>query len=185
MADKDPQKQLIPGKAVLLVVVRATVRSRALAGRRFPADSIYASRQLVLTSRQMTLLGAVHSLGIAELAAVSWINICPIGEHYVAEFMMALLLPFTDPELSEELHGGRPRFWPDQVRVLESTPPIADQIRELQATHILGDLDSLYVAALEGQARALWIVETHAGSDAERKAWLGSVIAMEGRSPVP
>jgi hypothetical protein len=131
----------------------------------------------------MTLLGAVQSLGIVESAALSWISIRQVGARYVAVFTMALLLPFADPELPTELAAGGPRFWPDQVRLLDSEPPIRDQIRELESSRLLGDLDSVYLRPVEGEARPLWIIETHAGSREERAEWLRSVIEMEGRNP--
>ena len=128
----------------------------------------------------MTLLDAVHSLGIVELATVSWINIRQIGAHHVAVFMSALLLPFSDPLLPEELRRGQPRFWQDQTRLLDSPIPIQDQIQELHLSKILGTLETVYVVAKEGEAPAIWIVETHAG-EMERDIWLRSVMALEGR----
>src|SRR6266853_5767830 len=105
----------------------------------------------------MTLLGAVQSLGIVEVATVSWINLRQIGAQHVAIFTSALLLPLRDPRLSEELRRGPPRFWPDQRRLLESAISIQDQIQELHFSKILGNLDFAYVAATEGDACAIWI----------------------------
>ena len=132
----------------------------------------------------MTLLGAVHSLGIIELAAVSWINVRPLQSRHVAVFTVALLLPLTDPTLSKELCSGPPRFWPDQKRLLDSKVPIQEQISELQQTQLLGNLAFTYLAAIENEGAALWLIKTHAGSDEERTDWLRSVIAMEGRVPL-
>jgi hypothetical protein len=129
----------------------------------------------------MTLLGAVQSLGMVEIATVSWINIRPTGAQHVAIFSLALLLPLADPLLAEELRRGPPRFWPDQERLLESSISIPDQIQELHFSKILGNLDFAHVAATEGDASAIWIIETHAGSDEERNTWLRSVMALEGR----
>jgi hypothetical protein len=131
----------------------------------------------------VTLLGAVQSLGIVEIAAVSWINIRQMGALHVAMFTSALLLPFSDPLLTEEFRRGPPRYWPDQKRLLESPIPIQDQIQELHVSRILGNLESVYVPP-EGVARAIWMTETHAGSSEERDIWLRSVIAMEGRAVV-
>ena len=129
----------------------------------------------------MTLLQAVQSLGFVELATVSWINIRQAGGQHVAIFTLALLLPFRDPLLPEEIRRGPPRFWPDQSRLLESAISIQDQIQELHSSKILGNLDFAYVAATKGDASAIWIIETHAGSDQERDTWLRSVAALEGR----
>ena len=129
----------------------------------------------------MTLLGAVQSLGMVEIATVSWINIRQIGAQHVAIFTLALLLPLGGLLLAEELRHGPPRFWPDQSRLLESAISIQDQIQELHSSKILGNLDFAYVAATKGDASAIWIIETHAGSDEDRNTWLRSVMALEGR----
>ena len=131
----------------------------------------------------MRLLEAVQSLAIVELTAVSWINIRPAGEQYVASFTIALLLPFLDPGLSEEFLRGELRFWPDQERLLDSPIPLQDQILELHTTQILGNLASVYLVGKKGETAELWMVQTHAGSSEERMNWLRSVIPMEGRSP--
>ena len=131
----------------------------------------------------MTLLDAVQSLGIVESAAVSWINIRPVEPGSVALFTIALMLPFSDPDLPAEFTSGYSRFWPDQIRLLDREPSIEEQIIELEGTGLLGELDSVYLAAVEGEAHALWIIETHAGSPEERSDWVRSVIAMEGRIP--
>jgi hypothetical protein len=124
----------------------------------------------------VTLLEAVHSLGIVELAAVSWINIYPAPRGHIAAFTIALVLPFLDPALSDEFHQPVPRFWPDQHRLLNSPQPIGDQIREVQSSGVLGNVEAV---RLIGH----WLIETHAGSLEERSDWLASVIVMEGRSP--
>jgi hypothetical protein len=124
----------------------------------------------------MTLLEAVQSLGIVELAAVSWINIYSDRGGYVAVFTIALVLPFIDPALPVEFHRPDPRFWPDQIRTLDSRMGMEDQICELRLSGALGNLETV---RLMGQ----WLIETHAGSPEERSEWLASVIALEGRSP--
>ena len=132
----------------------------------------------------MTLLQAVQSLGFVELATISWINIRQIGGQHVAIFTLALLLPFRDPLLPEEIRRGPPRFWPDQKRLLESPISIPDQIQELHLSKVLGNVESVRVVAAGGQAPPIWIIQTHAGSDVEREAWMRSVIALEGRPTV-
>jgi hypothetical protein len=131
----------------------------------------------------MTLVDAVQSLGIIELPAVSWINIRPGRRNHVVVFTIAIVLPLADLALPEEFRAGEPRSWPDRRRLLEAGIPIEDQIRELHLTHMLGNLAWVYLAAIEGEAYGLWIIETHAGSRQERLDWLQSIIALEGRSP--
>ena len=133
----------------------------------------------------MTLLEAVRSLGMLELAATSWIAIRSAQTEHLAVFTVALLLPFLDTSLSEEFRAGQRRFWPDQKRFLDNGIPIQDQIVELRESYLFGNLGSTYLMAIEGEAAALWIIETHAGSREERLGWLRSVITMEGRSPIP
>jgi hypothetical protein len=127
----------------------------------------------------MTLLEAAQSLQLIELAAVSWINILSSDTHHIAQFTMALLLPFMDPALSVEFRGGLFRFWPDRTRLLDSPFSIRQQIQDLHESGVLGDLAFAY-----RRTAGLWIVKTHAGYELERRIWLSDVIAMEGRSPV-
>jgi hypothetical protein len=131
----------------------------------------------------MTLLTAVQSLGLMELAGVSWINVRLSEERPVAEFTVALILPFTDPALSDEFRAGEPRFWPDQARPLESPVPIWNQIVELHQSRMLGNLAVVRLRSIEGEV-PMWAIKAHAGSDGERAEWMRSVIMMEGRSPV-
>ena len=91
---------------------------------------------------------------------------------------MALLLPFLDPALSVEFRAGGHRFWPDQIRPLESPCPMREQIQELHDSGVLGDLAFAY------RRPALWMIKTHAGHELERRIWLRAVISMEGRCPV-
>jgi hypothetical protein len=131
----------------------------------------------------MTLLQAVESLALAEVSAVSCILVVPVHSHYMACFVVAFLLPFLDTALSDEFRVGEPRFWPDQVRLLESRTPIEDQIVELHRTRALGNLSRVYLRSTKRIARELWIIETHCGTDQERLKWIEAVIAAEGRSP--
>src|SRR6267154_367838 len=93
----------------------------------------------------MTLLDAVRSLGIIELAATSWITIRSVQSEHIAVFTVALLLPLWDAKLSEELRGGSLRFCPDQKRLVEDGIPVQDQIIELQESHLFGNLDSIHL----------------------------------------
>ena len=129
----------------------------------------------------MTLLAAVHSLGMIELAAVSWINIGPLDGKSRAVFTIALQLPCVDPALHEELRTGPVRLWPDQKRILASAVPVKDQIMELHMTRLLGNLAWVCLPPAEGAA-GLWIIETHAGTREERLAWMRLVIEIEGWS---
>jgi hypothetical protein len=131
----------------------------------------------------MTLLQAAESLQIVELAGVSWINIYARDTRHIAEFTMALLLPFIDPALPIEFRGGVFRFWPDQTRLLESRLSVRDQIVELHESGVLGDLAFICRRPTEKHADRLWMIKTHAGHEVERRMWLRAVIAMEGRRP--
>ena len=124
----------------------------------------------------MTLLAAAQSLQLIELVGVSWINVRPEDAHHIAEFTIALLLPFMDPALSSEFRAGGLRFWPDQTRLLESKLPVREQIDELHESGVLGDLAFAY------RSRS-WMIKAHAGHELERRSWLRAVIAMEGRRP--
>ena|SRR2546421_7489099 len=132
----------------------------------------------------MTLLAAAQSLGIIELAGVSWINIYSLQRCHVAEFTMALLLPFNDPRLSAGLRTGDAGFWPDQTRVLESEMPIQAQIRELHTSGVLGNLAVFKTMPTARGVQPRWIIETRAGTRHERRNWLRSVIEIEGRLPI-
>jgi hypothetical protein len=132
----------------------------------------------------MTLLQAAESLPIVELAGVSWINIHSSDALTIAEFTIALLLPFVDPALSIEFRGGGFRFWQDQTRLLDSPLSIRDQIVELHESGVLGDLAFICRKPTERHSASLWMIKTHAGHELERRIWLRAVIAMEGRRPV-
>ena len=131
----------------------------------------------------MTLLTAVESLSLIELPAVSFIFVIPFRTHYRVFFTIALLLPFSRTDLPDDFRAGTLRFWPDQSRLLEGDAPIEDQITELHKTGSLGNLSQVYLRPTETEARGLWIIETHAGTQDERLNWMASVIALEGRSP--
>ena len=132
----------------------------------------------------MTLLAAAQSLQIIELAGVSWINIRSREAHHIAEFTVALLLPFLDPALSSEFHDGERRFWRDQTRLLESRLSVREQIDELRESRVLGDLAFAHRLPRGENTASLWMIKTHAGHELERRTWLRAVIAMEGRRPV-
>jgi len=127
----------------------------------------------------VTLLEAVQSLAMLEVAAVSWINVSALDDQVLAVFIIALQLPFVDPALPAELRTGPVRMWPDKKRIIESDVSIEDQIMELHMTRLLGNLAWVYLAPTEGAARR-WFIETHAGTLEERLAWMRSVIAIEG-----
>ena len=131
----------------------------------------------------MTLLEAAQSLKIIELAGVSWINIRSRDALTIAEFTIALLLPFVDPALPIEFRGGGFRLWLDQTRLLESPRPIRDQIVELHESGVLGDLAFTCRRPTEKNSAGLWMIKTHAGHELERRIWLRAVTAMEGRHP--
>jgi hypothetical protein len=146
--------------------------------------STYTGAGMIIAEMVLiTLLTAVQSLGLMELAGVSWINVRLSEERPVATFTLALLLLFFDPALSDEFRAGELRFWRDQARPLESTVSIWNQIVELHQSHMLGNLAVVRLTPSEGEA-PMWMIKAHAGSDGERAEWMRSVITMEGRSPV-
>jgi hypothetical protein len=142
-----------------------------------PEGSAAAPAVATSSPKLMTLLAAAQSLQLIELVGVSWINVHPRDAHHIAEFTVALLLPFMDPALSSEFRAGGLRFWPDQTRLLESQLPVREQIDELHESGVLGDLAFAY-------RRRSWMIKTHAGHELERRSWLRAVIALEGRRPV-
>src|SRR5437867_4915888 len=96
--------------------------------------------------------------------------------------MIALQLPFADPDLPRKLRAVNLRFWPDQIRLLDTEPPIEEQIRELKSARLLGNLAYVYLRPTEEEGEALWIIETHAGSSEERSDWIRSEIEMAGHA---
>jgi hypothetical protein len=126
----------------------------------------------------MTLLEAVRSLEILEVAALSWINIHPTAGVRVASFTIAIILPMADyPDLPEySLGGGERMFWPDRRRQIDDHISIEDQIQELHSSGTTGNLRWV-------RLQHLWAIQTHCGSHGERDRWLRSVIAVEGRAP--
>jgi hypothetical protein len=131
----------------------------------------------------MTLLEAVESLGLIEVAAVSWIFVIRVQTRHVAVFQIAYLLPFLDPDFPVKFRAGEPRFWPDQTRQLESRVPIEDQILELHRTRTFGNLTPVYQAPAGREANGLWSIRTHGGNDQERLTWIAAIMGVEGRSP--
>jgi hypothetical protein len=138
----------------------------------------------VVSLKLMTLLMAAESLQMIELAGVSWINVYSRDEQHIARFTMALLLPFTDPALSNAFREGGLRFLPDQTRLLESRPPVREQITQLHESRVFGDLTFAYRRPREQHPAGVWMIKTHASHELERRTWLRAVIALEGRRPI-
>jgi len=126
----------------------------------------------------MTLLEAVQSLEILEVAALSWINILEPAGGRVANFTIAIVLPLADyPDLPEySLRAGECMPWPDRRRKIEKHISIEEQILELGMSGMAGNLRWV-------RLNGLWAIETHSGSFGERARWLKSVIELEGRIP--
>ena len=114
---------------------------------------------------------------------MSFIFVIPFGTYHKVFFTIAFLLPFSRTDLTDDFRAGTLRFWPDQSRLLEDDAPIEDQITELHKTGSLGNLSQVYLRPTETEARGLWIIETHCGTENERLNWMASVIALKGRSP--
>lgn len=69
--------------------------------------------------------------------------------------------------------------WPDIVRTISMATPMAAQIAALDASGLVGTLDAARFVPVHAadvaaghHPAARWIVKTHAGSDAERLAWM-------------
>ena len=129
----------------------------------------------------MTLLGAVQSLGMVEIATVSWINIRQIGAQHVAYSRWLCCSPWAVFFWLKNFATGRQGFGRIKNGYLKVRFPSRTRFRKLHFSKILENLDFAYVAATEGDASAIWIIETHAGSDEERNTWLRPVMALEGR----
>lgn len=69
--------------------------------------------------------------------------------------------------------------WPDRFSRLALTPDAKTQIRDLDRLGTLGRLDASEYRVTEGDrsnhAAISWIIKTHAGSDAERAAWIRGI----------
>lgn len=66
--------------------------------------------------------------------------------------------------------------WPDLERDLDALAEVEEQIRDLYATGLLGTLDAARFTPLTDPTQPpRWTVKTHAGSQAERSAWLLSL----------
>jgi hypothetical protein len=66
--------------------------------------------------------------------------------------------------------------WPDLQRELDPLDEVEEQIRSLSASGLLGTLDAARFTPLSDPDQPpRWTVTTHAGSQAERDAWLLSL----------
>lgn len=170
-------------------IVHIAVVRRDRAGLSVLKLGCYTARSANIST--VTLLEAVDSLQLPESSAVSFINIFSVQTYYIAVFTIALLLPVMDPQLPAEVRSGTRRFWPDQIRTLQTRPSLRQQVRDLHGSQTVGNLALVYIRdsvnntyRIQEDSIGLWIVKTHAGSDEERAAWMGSVINFEGRRPI-
>jgi len=138
-------------------------------------------------ARMRTLAEIIASLEPVELRAVSALRI----EGESCRVSIALFLPGAGPailpehiadvdldflDLPEGITVSGWTRYPDIERAVMPVD-VEGQIREVEESGLLGHLD---VSRYEVEGRAWWIVKTHAGSDAERAAWLVSLARDKG-----
>jgi hypothetical protein len=90
--------------------------------------------------------------------------------------------------LTADLHAPPPGVaataadrWPDEIVELDPATPADAQIRQLDASGLVGRVRAARLDAPDGGPTRAWIAETHAGSDAERANWLLSLGREEGQ----
>jgi hypothetical protein len=65
--------------------------------------------------------------------------------------------------------------WPEMVVELDLAPPPESQIRDLDASGLVVRVPVVRYEVSATETTRAWVVKTHAGSDAERAAWLRSL----------
>lgn len=137
----------------------------------------------------MTILEALTDLPPALLRAASHLIVTPWDDtHATLTVSIAIMLPGVPARRdagpyavtvdSADLPDGIALTgwtrYPDQVRTITIITSVRDQLATVHAAGIVGTLDvALMEAAAPGYPR--WHVTTHAGSQAERLAWLRSL----------
>lgn len=100
------------------------------------------------------------------------------GEHYRITLKFALYGPSLESLGEPGGAANEVEQYPDRVFSLSREADPADQIRELEECELLGNLHAFQIPpGSNGNAGAepKWIVKAHAGSTAERIAWLASI----------
>jgi hypothetical protein len=133
-----------------------------------------------------TLTDIINDLEPVVRNAVSGLHIEPAGPRYHVSLSIALYTQGTAPSATREHRisvdtehlpdgvsvAGWTR-WPNLERDLDPFAQVEEQIRDLSATGLLGTLDAARFTPLsDPDLPPRWNVKTHAGSQAERSAWL-------------
>lgn len=146
----------------------------------------------------MTILDVLTGLPPVLLRAASGLTVRTIDDdpdHAEVAVSIALMLPMAGSTLTTPRHEvtidtddlpsgvGVTGFgrYPDQIRIIPLIEPLVDQLAAVERSGIAGHLD---VARFDADAPTYphWHVKTHAGSQAERTAWLESLpVAITGR----
>ncbi|MGI8403715.1 MAG: hypothetical protein ACR2OE_02905 [Thermomicrobiales bacterium] len=146
----------------------------------------------------MTILDVLTGLPAVLLRATSGLTVSTIDhdpDHAEVAVSIALMIPMSGSTLTTPRHevtidtGDLPAGvgvagfgrYPDQVRIISLIEPLSDQLAAVEESGIAGHLD---VARFDADAPTYphWHVKTHAGSQAERVAWVESLpAAITGR----
>ena len=110
------------------------------------------------------LLHVILQMDPKDIAAIAGIHLVPVGGLYQASFTLVSSL------------AGRTKFvqHPGAAVPVSSREPVTDQVRAVQDSGRLGTLSTTRIRPPGAHAGSPeeYIVKTHAGSEAERAAWL-------------
>jgi len=134
----------------------------------------------VSTTRYRNLVEAVRDLDEIVIRTISGFSVETAEQGYLAVFNVAFFGP--DLEALENVPAGERAStiakYPDISVIVDDAVWPQDQIDELHATGILGELYARQIPpCVRGNDTAMpkWVVTTHCGSQAERIAWLQSI----------
>ncbi|MDA1316000.1 MAG: hypothetical protein O2968_21970 [Acidobacteria bacterium] len=132
------------------------------------------------TPRYRNLIEAVRDLDEIIIRTISGFSVEAAEEGYLAVFKVAFFGP--DLEALENVAAGERAAtianYPDVSVIVDDAVWPQDQIDELQATGILGELYARQISPyVRGNDTDMskWLVTTHCGSQAERITWLKSI----------
>lgn len=141
----------------------------------------------------MTLTDIVQSLEPIFLRSLDAIIVDFHGDHATARLTFHLytqgdtaaagpyVISFDDHNLPDGVESCALLHWPDRTVPLTLRLPVETQIRDLDATGLVGTLDAARFDADALQVEmglhppSRWIIKTHAGTQTERVAWLQSL----------
>lgn len=141
-----------------------------------------------------TLLDATMSIEPQLRRRISAISAEWDKGEVAARFSINLMTPYrgrvatvdTDDLPAGVTFAGFER-WPDIERAIATEPDMWEQIRELNASGVLGRLDAARFdygapAVQAGYAPVSWTIKTHAGSQRERQAWVMGLLVFDKRA---